>query len=169
MNTFKTAYLNIINESNEQSFDYALLSRMKSDCEYFLGNGDGHEKHLWSGNVDDQIAKMKELWEGLTVKPEWLSMEDILEYERKMKAFNSEGIFDKIERKFPKVCIGNDLCFFDITKTELLARIEDAIAKGTVQVEDPVNVFIQGNETPDFCFKVVVNSKGQAKLAACNC
>ena len=43
------------------SFEYQLLDRLKTDCNYYLGNGNRCEKHLWAGNVKDQIAKMKEL------------------------------------------------------------------------------------------------------------
>ena len=71
------------NEGSE--YDYMLLSRLKSDCDYFLGNGNRYEKHLWAGNVDDQIAKMKELYNKLPEKPEWLTMEDIENYEKEMK------------------------------------------------------------------------------------
>ena len=77
-----------INESTKESqneYDYMLLDRLKQDCEYFLGNGNRAEKHLWAGNVNDQIAKMKELYNKLPEKPEWLSMEDIENYEKEMK------------------------------------------------------------------------------------
>lgn len=63
---------------------YMLLSRLKSDCEYYLGYGNRCEKHLWAGNVKDQITKMKELWNELPEKPEWLSYDDIEEYEKQM-------------------------------------------------------------------------------------
>ena len=36
--------------------DNFILDRLKQDCEYFLGNGNGYEKHLWAGNIKDQIA-----------------------------------------------------------------------------------------------------------------
>jgi hypothetical protein len=79
------------NVGNE--FDYRLLSRLVSDCDYYLGNGNRSEKHLWAGNVDGQIKKMKELWNGFpkNAKPEWLSMEDILDYEKKMKNQYANG------------------------------------------------------------------------------
>lgn len=79
------------NVGNE--FDYRLLSRLVSDCDYYLGNGNRSEKHLWAGNVDGQIKKMKELWNGFpkNAKPEWLSMEDILDYEKKMKNQYAKG------------------------------------------------------------------------------
>ena len=70
--------------SNE--FNYMLLSRLKSDCEYFLGCGGRSEHSLWAGNVPDQIAKMKELWNELEAKPEWMSMQDINQYEASMSA-----------------------------------------------------------------------------------
>lgn len=87
-----------LNESkeNDNEYNYMLLSRLKSDCEYFLGNGNRYEKHLWAGNVDDQIAKMKELYNKLPEKPEWLTMEDIENYEKEMKQDKkTESKFDK--------------------------------------------------------------------------
>jgi hypothetical protein len=75
---------NTFNESNKEKDNYMLLYRLQQDCEYFLGFGNGSENRLWAGNVKDQIAKMKELWENLSVKPEWLSYEEILNYEKEM-------------------------------------------------------------------------------------
>ena len=65
---------------------YMLLGRLKTDCDYFLGYGNKCEKHLWAGNVTDQIAKMKKLWQEFPddLKPEWLTWEQILDYERRM-------------------------------------------------------------------------------------
>jgi hypothetical protein len=54
------------------------------DCDYYLGYGNRCEKHLWANDVKSQIAKMKEIWNNLKEKPEWLTMEQILEYEKKM-------------------------------------------------------------------------------------
>ena len=65
-------------------FDYMLLARLQMDCEYFTKTSP-HINHLWAGNVEDQIAKMKELWTKLVEKPEWLSFEQILTYEEQMK------------------------------------------------------------------------------------
>lgn len=72
---------------NENRHTYMMLGRLQSDNDYYLGYGNRSEKRLWAGNVDDQIKEMKKLWNQLPEdgKPEWLSMEDILEYERKMK------------------------------------------------------------------------------------
>ena len=62
-----------------------LLDRLRSDCEYFLGNGNRNEKHLWAGSVDAQINEMKKIWNSLKEKHEWITIEDINNYEKKMK------------------------------------------------------------------------------------
>lgn len=66
--------------------DYMLLGRMKSDCEYFLGNGSGYEGHLWGGNVGTICNEMERIWSSFAdeEKPEWLTMEQIKEYRTKM-------------------------------------------------------------------------------------
>ncbi len=78
------------NKSSEKDneFNYMMLSRLKSDNDYFLGYGNRNENNLWATNVEDQIIEMKRLWNILTVKPEWLSMEDILNYEKQMTDSN---------------------------------------------------------------------------------
>ena len=63
---------------------YGLLSRMKSDCEYFLGCGNRCEKYLWGLTVKEHIEYMKYIYNILKVKPEWLSMKNIMDYEKKM-------------------------------------------------------------------------------------
>lgn len=63
-----------------------LLSRLVSDCKYFLGCGNRSENSLWAGSVVEQIAEMKKLWNSVAEKPEWLTMEQIQEYEAQMTA-----------------------------------------------------------------------------------
>lgn len=65
--------------------EYRLLSRMAMDCNYFLGAGDRHEKFLCAGNVKDHIKTMKDIWNSLKVKPEWLTMEQIEAWEKEME------------------------------------------------------------------------------------
>lgn len=57
----------------DEIFRYQLLSRMKMDCEYFLGFGNMVEKYLWAGSVQLQIAYMKAIWNSFPKdgKPEW--------------------------------------------------------------------------------------------------
>ena len=64
--------------------DYRLLSRLKADCDYYLGAGGRAEKHLWAGSVEAQITKMRELYDALPEKPEWLTEQDIDRYESQM-------------------------------------------------------------------------------------
>lgn len=71
-------------------FQYMMLGRLQSDCEYFLGNGHGATKQLHQQSVSAQISEMKRIWNSLETKPEWLSMEEIEAYESKMTNFNSE-------------------------------------------------------------------------------
>ena len=73
-------------EAQPFSGQYRLLDRLCADCEYFLDAGQRAEKHLWAGSVDAQIAKMRELYDELPEKPEWLSTEEIDEYARRMSA-----------------------------------------------------------------------------------
>ena len=77
--------------------EYRLLSRLKSDCEYFLGEGARAEKHLWAGSVEKQIEKMRELYDQLHEKPEWLSKQDIDNYERQMTEATPDQNKDRYE------------------------------------------------------------------------
>lgn len=82
------------NRQNPYHFDYMMLSRLQSDCDYFLGYGRFDENRLWAGSVPDQIAEMKKIWKKFPKdeKPEWLSWAYILRYERKM----SDDVYQRI-------------------------------------------------------------------------
>lgn len=71
-------------KENKQEFEYQLLDRLRMDCDYYLGNGGHYAKHLWAGNEEEQIAKMREIYNKLIIKPEWLTEEDIDRYEEEM-------------------------------------------------------------------------------------
>lgn len=68
------------------SFKYMLLDRMKQDCNYYLGNGNRLAKYLWVENEAEHIENMKALWNSFPedAKPEWLTMEQIEEFEKEM-------------------------------------------------------------------------------------
>ena len=72
------------NSESDIKHQYMLLNRMQSDCEYFLNHGNGNAKRLYMGDVKKQIAEMKKIWNNLKEKPEWLSMEEINDYEKQM-------------------------------------------------------------------------------------
>jgi hypothetical protein len=71
---------------SEESFRYQLLSRLQSDCNYYLGYGNRSKRALWAGDETEQIITMKQLWNSFSHddKPEWLTWNEILEYENKM-------------------------------------------------------------------------------------
>ncbi len=71
-------------EENHFEFEYRLLSRCKQDCEYYLGYGGRCDKYLWAGNPRDHIEKMRELYNIVPEKPEWLTEEQINEYAERM-------------------------------------------------------------------------------------
>ena len=60
-------------------FRYQMLDRM---------HGNRVTKYLWAGNVADHIEYMKALWWSFpeSGKPEWLTLEEIKDYERRMAA-----------------------------------------------------------------------------------
>ena len=70
----------------EEKFNYMLLGRLQMDCNYYLGNGNRYKGHLWAKDEQEQINKMKELYNSFTddKKPEWLTWEQILQYEKLM-------------------------------------------------------------------------------------
>lgn len=90
-------------------FDYMLLGRLAEDCRYYINictnfgepmppleeRRHGPDQYvlcdpvdsqrvLWAGNVERQIAKMRELYNIVPEKPEWLSKEDIDAFEETM-------------------------------------------------------------------------------------
>ena len=75
-----------MNNEKLSKYDYMLLGRLKQDCDYFLGYGNRYEGHLWAKSVKEQIKKMRELYKGFSkkLKPKWLTLKDIRDYEKKM-------------------------------------------------------------------------------------
>ena len=108
--------------------EYRLLGRLKADCEYFLGWGGRAEKHLWAGNVREQIAKMRELYAALPEKPEWLTLEDIDRYAQRMEPPYEVAVYHHFENGFD-----------ERLDYQTLAEAEQAAQKyvaGTMEGED---------------------------------
>ena len=80
--------------------DYVLLDRLRADCDYFLGAGGRSEKHLWAGSVYAQIKKMRELYDALSEKPEWLTAEAIDRYAAQMAAPYQVAAYHHFENGF---------------------------------------------------------------------
>ena len=58
---------------HDKKFRYMLLSRMQSDCEYYLNYGNRNPKRLWAGDEQRQIEYMI-----------LLQMDEILDYQKRM-------------------------------------------------------------------------------------
>lgn len=73
-------------DENIRKSDYMMLDRLRTDCEYFLGNGNGFLGSLYYKDIDKHIEEMKKLYEFFSEqeKPEWISLEDIDNYKQKM-------------------------------------------------------------------------------------
>lgn len=84
----------------DHSGDYVLLDRLRADCDYFLGAGGRSEKHLWAGNVHAQVKKMRELYDALPEKPEWLTAEAIDRYAAQMAAPYQVAAYHHFENGF---------------------------------------------------------------------
>lgn len=71
---------------SDDKYNYQLLGRLKMDCDYFLGFGNRNPLRLWANNIEEQIAEMKKLYNSFheTKKPQWLTWEEILNYESLM-------------------------------------------------------------------------------------
>lgn len=86
----EASFFHVENETDEkqsltsQEFEYQLLGRLKRDCDYYLGAGGKNEKHLWAGTAEKQILKMRDLYESLVEKPEWLTEDELKHYEKEM-------------------------------------------------------------------------------------
>lgn len=124
-------------------YKYMLLDRLKQDCEYFLGNGNGNAEHsLWAKDIDEQIEKMKEIYNSFSEeeKPDWITLEDINNYEKRMKEYNkdvkTEDLSDK--DKF-LVHILNGVV------KDIQSRFDVEATAEFTKDEDEIVIYIRGN------------------------
>lgn len=78
-------------QGHDDAFYYQFLDRLRSDCEYYLGNGGRYHGHLWTHDEYDQIELMRAIYKRLPSPPEWLTWEKINEYARRVLPQNREG------------------------------------------------------------------------------
>lgn len=74
----------VLNQDNK--YKYQILSTLQCNCQYFLGNGNCLEKHLWANNLDNHILAMKMIYESFDEqdKPVWINKEMIDLYKDQM-------------------------------------------------------------------------------------
>lgn len=70
----------------DKKFQYQMLDRLRSDCDYYLGYGDRSPGVLPSSDERKHIETMKDIWNSFAddEKPKWLTWDQILEYEKAM-------------------------------------------------------------------------------------
>lgn len=96
------------------TFRYRLLDRMKEDCKYFLGYGNRQPKYLWAKDVFRHIEYMKYLWQSFpeNAKPEWISMEEIEQFEKEMLPDGDDRCMVQVD--------DHGLCFCGNCKTQII-------------------------------------------------
>jgi len=103
-------YISIAKKKEEdekiKKSDYMMLDRLRTDCEYFLGNGNGFLGSLYYKDIDKHIEEMKKLYKSFSEqeKPEWISLEDIYNYKQKMNEKLKETNFKKQDYKYIIQC-----------------------------------------------------------------
>ena len=72
--------------NKDEKFRYMLLDRMRTDCEYYLGNGGRNARDLWAGDEQLQIEYMVALYNSFDEdsKPQWLTLDVIYEFKELM-------------------------------------------------------------------------------------
>lgn len=87
---FKDVEITIVGDEHLPSEDEKrrcmMLSRLQSDCEYYLGFGNRSDRHLYHTTPHEHIEEMKKLYDSFSEsqKPEWITLEDIKNYEAQM-------------------------------------------------------------------------------------
>lgn len=80
--------IKFINKAEEEpnKFNYMMLDRLRSDCDYYLGYGNRNKGRLCEKDEQKHIDEMKKLYNSFhdDKKPEWLTYEQILTYEKLM-------------------------------------------------------------------------------------
>ncbi len=78
--------------NSEKEFRYQMLGRLQSDCKYFLGNGNGDEKHLWGKDVRTHTDAMFALYDSFKDEevPDWITYTMIMEYKHWMLNYHKE-------------------------------------------------------------------------------
>lgn len=84
-------------DENKTRFNYMLLNRLCIDAiGYSTKLGVKRpENNIWAKNAEEHIAKMEEVWDELSQKPEWLTKEKLEEIKMKMLAEKVEQLNSK--------------------------------------------------------------------------
>jgi hypothetical protein len=67
-----------------QKHKYMMLSRLKFDVDAFLGYDFVNVNRLYYKDIDKHIEEMRKLYKEIVIKPEWITAEQIEEYNKQM-------------------------------------------------------------------------------------
>lgn len=126
--------------SKEKRFQYQMLDRLRSDCEYYLGYGRRNSDCLWAKSEEAQIEEMKKIWNSFSdnEKPEWLTWKQIEKFERDM-------VIQKKLKPGAKL-MGN------VSKNEMKILKIEAVASGTEnKISSPAMVLRDTSTDMEFC------------------
>ena len=117
--------------------EYRLLGKLRSDCEYFLGYGGADEGVLWEKSISQHIGEMKQLYDLVPEKPEWLTMEQINDYEARMHVEKDRhdvvfGMVDHLRELESRFC--------DIGGFKAIQKLHDILPEGPVTVPGPEEI-----------------------------
>ena len=83
-------------EEKDNKFQFMMLSMLRSRCDYYLGFGNRNPNIFGNNNPSAHIEEMKKIWNSFadTEKPEWLTWEQILNYEKEICGGNNTYYYE---------------------------------------------------------------------------
>ena len=143
--------------NGDDKFRYMMLGRLQSDCKYVLGAAEGDTRHLWVKNdIKTHCALMRELYKSLPEEPDWVSLEDIDNYEKEMLNYassRSEDKYDDLKEGHNQEDI--NMMFVDMCKDALSNELGPDWRKKSLSdiediVHDTVFKYNEANVQPEY-------------------
>ena len=143
--------------NGDDKFRYMMLGRLQSDCKYVLGAAEGDTRHLWVKNdIKTHCALMRELYKSLPEEPDWVSLEDIDNYEKEMLNYassRSEDKYDDLKEGHNQEDI--NMMFVDMCKDALFNELGPDWRKKSLSdiediVHDTVFKYNEANVQPEY-------------------
>lgn len=121
-------------QENTRKFDYMMLDRLRTDCGYFLTNGNGNLKDLYYKDIDKHIDEMKKIYNSFSKneRPEWITLEEIETIKEAMKEKLKERNFKRQDYKYIIQC---DLSSTNSIYTNQYLLVEDVNLPSDLDVD----------------------------------
>jgi len=68
----------------DNSYNYMLLDRLRSDLEYYWNWGHRNENVLYNKDYKKHIRKMINIWKQLPKKPIWLTANELISFKNRI-------------------------------------------------------------------------------------